>query len=70
VGVLPSLFVVVASLGFILPNATALALTNYPRTAAPLVGVLGAKTALLIAVVMAALKPYSETCNERKRSQC
>src|SRR5215469_5060757 len=73
VGVLPSLFVVVASLGFVLPNATALALTNYPRTAgsasallgvlqfaigaaaAPLVGVLGAKTALPMAVVMAAL---------------
>jgi MFS transporter, DHA1 family, multidrug resistance protein len=73
VGVLPSLFVVVASLGFVLPNATALALTDYPRTAgsasallgvlqfaigaaaAPLVGVLGAKTALPMAVVMAAL---------------
>jgi DHA1 family bicyclomycin/chloramphenicol resistance-like MFS transporter len=73
VGVLPSLFVVVASLGFVLPNATALALTDYPRTAgsasallgvlqfaigaaaAPLVGVLGAKTALPMAVVMATL---------------
>ncbi len=73
VGVLPSLFVVVASLGFVLPNATALALTNYPRTAgsasallgvlqfaigaaaAPLVGILGAKTALPMAVVMATL---------------
>jgi DHA1 family bicyclomycin/chloramphenicol resistance-like MFS transporter len=73
VGVLPSLFVGVASLGFVLPNATALALTNYPRTAgsasallgvlqfaigaaaAPLVGVLGAKTALPMAVVMATL---------------
>jgi len=73
VGVLPSLFVVVASLGFVLPNATALALTNYPRTAgsasallgvlqfaigataAPLVGILGAKTALPMAVVMSTL---------------
>jgi DHA1 family bicyclomycin/chloramphenicol resistance-like MFS transporter len=43
IGILPSLFVVVSSLGFVLPNATALALSNYPRTAgsaSALVGVL------------------------------
>jgi DHA1 family bicyclomycin/chloramphenicol resistance-like MFS transporter len=73
VGILPSLFVVVSSLGFVLPNATALALSNYPRTAgsasallgvlqfaigaaaAPLVGALGVRTALPMAVVMATL---------------
>jgi DHA1 family bicyclomycin/chloramphenicol resistance-like MFS transporter len=73
IGVLPSLFVVVASLGFVLPNATALALSGHPRTAgsasallgvlqytigaaaAPLVGVFGARTALPMAVIMAAL---------------
>ena len=73
VGVLPSLFVVVSSLGFVLPNATALALSGYPRTAgsasallgvlqfaigaaaAPLVGILGARTALPMAVVIATL---------------
>jgi MFS transporter, DHA1 family, multidrug resistance protein len=57
VGILPSLFVVVASLGMVLPNATALALANYPRTAgsaSALVGVLqfaiGAATAPLVGV--------------------
>ena len=33
VGGLPALFVVVASLGYVLPNATALALVAYARTA-------------------------------------
>ena len=33
VGILPALFVVVAGLGFVLPNATALALSAHPRTA-------------------------------------
>jgi DHA1 family bicyclomycin/chloramphenicol resistance-like MFS transporter len=33
VGVLPSLFVVVSSIGLVLPNATALALADHPRTA-------------------------------------
>ena len=64
---------VVSSLGFVLPNATALALSGHPRTAgsasallgvlqfaigaaaAPLVGILGARTALPMAVVMATL---------------
>jgi DHA1 family bicyclomycin/chloramphenicol resistance-like MFS transporter len=42
-GVLPSLFLVVASLGLVMPNATALALSNHPRTAgsaSALIGVL------------------------------
>jgi DHA1 family bicyclomycin/chloramphenicol resistance-like MFS transporter len=73
VGVLPAFFVIVTSLGFILPNATTLALASYPRAAgaasallglgqyvigavaAPLVGVVGAGTALLMAIVIAAL---------------
>ncbi|HEU0115845.1 MAG TPA: multidrug effflux MFS transporter [Thermomicrobiales bacterium] len=72
-GILPAFFVIVASLGFILPNATTLALASYPRAAgsasallglgqyvvgaiaAPLVGVLGAGTALPMAIVIAAL---------------
>ena len=41
VGILPSLFVVVSSLGFVLPNATALALSNYPRTAGSASALLG-----------------------------
>ena len=42
-GILPSLFVMVASLGFVLPNATSLALSGQPRiagSASALVGVL------------------------------
>jgi DHA1 family bicyclomycin/chloramphenicol resistance-like MFS transporter len=42
-GVQPSLFLVVASLGLVMPNATALALANHPRTAgsaSALIGVL------------------------------
>jgi DHA1 family bicyclomycin/chloramphenicol resistance-like MFS transporter len=57
VGVLPSLFIVVASLGFVLPNATTLALSGHPRTAgsaSALLGVLqfaiGAATAPLVGV--------------------
>lgn len=40
-GILPALFVVVASLGFILPNATTLALTGHPRTAGSASALLG-----------------------------
>jgi DHA1 family bicyclomycin/chloramphenicol resistance-like MFS transporter len=32
-GVLPSLFVIVATMGLVLPNSTALALHDYPRAA-------------------------------------
>ena len=41
IGVLPSLFLVVASLGFVLPNATALALSGQPRTAGSASALLG-----------------------------
>jgi DHA1 family bicyclomycin/chloramphenicol resistance-like MFS transporter len=41
VGILPSLFVVVSSLGFVLPNATALALAGHPRTAGSASALLG-----------------------------
>ncbi len=40
-GVLPSLFLVVASLGFVMPNATMLALAEYPRTAGSASALLG-----------------------------
>jgi DHA1 family bicyclomycin/chloramphenicol resistance-like MFS transporter len=40
-GVVPALFVVVASLGFVLPNSTALALTNHPRAAGSASALLG-----------------------------
>ncbi|HEX6817055.1 MAG TPA: Bcr/CflA family multidrug efflux MFS transporter [Ktedonobacterales bacterium] len=53
-GVVPALFVVVASLGFVLPNATALALTNHPRaagSASALVGVLQFATGSLVAPI-------------------
>ena len=57
VGILPALFVVVASIGMVLPNATALALADHPRTAgsaSALVGVLqyaiGAAAAPLVGV--------------------
>ena len=39
--ILPSLFVVVASLGFVLPNAAALALAAYPRSAGSASALLG-----------------------------
>lgn len=39
--VLPALFVVVASLGFVLPNSTALALARHPRTAGSASALLG-----------------------------
>jgi DHA1 family bicyclomycin/chloramphenicol resistance-like MFS transporter len=73
VGVLPSLFLVVASVGLVMPNATALALAGHPRTAgsasallgvlqyaigaaaAPLVGIGGTRTAMPMALVIAAL---------------
>jgi MFS transporter, DHA1 family, multidrug resistance protein len=72
-GVLPSLFVAVASIGLVIPNATALALQAHERSAgsasgllgvaqyvagaaaAPLVGVAGARTAVPMGAVMAAL---------------
>jgi DHA1 family bicyclomycin/chloramphenicol resistance-like MFS transporter len=72
-GVLPALFLVVASLGLVMPNATALALSSHPRTAgsasaligvlqfaigaaaAPFAGVAGARSALPMALVIAAL---------------
>jgi len=41
VGILPSLFVVVSSLGFVLPNATALALSDHPRVAGSASALLG-----------------------------
>jgi DHA1 family bicyclomycin/chloramphenicol resistance-like MFS transporter len=40
-GLLPPLFVVVASLGFVFPNATALALARHPRTAGSASAMLG-----------------------------
>ena len=40
-GILPALFLVVASLGFVLPNATALALSAHPRTAGSASALLG-----------------------------
>lgn len=56
-GVLPALFVVVASMGFVLPNATALALAGHPRaagSASALLGVLqfavGAAVAPLVGI--------------------
>lgn len=57
IGILPALFVVVASIGMVLPNATALALADHPHTAgsaSALVGVLqfaiGAAAAPLVGV--------------------
>ena len=41
VGILPALFLVVASLGFVLPNATALALSAHPRIAGSASAMLG-----------------------------
>jgi DHA1 family bicyclomycin/chloramphenicol resistance-like MFS transporter len=41
VGILPALFVVVASQGMVLPNATALALADYPTTAGSASALLG-----------------------------
>lgn len=41
VGILPALFVVVASQGMVLPNATALALVDYPSTAGSASALLG-----------------------------
>lgn len=56
-GVLPCLFAIVAALGFVLPNASALALTDYPHvagSASALLGVLqflvGAATAPLVGI--------------------
>jgi DHA1 family bicyclomycin/chloramphenicol resistance-like MFS transporter len=41
VGILPALFVVVASQGMVFPNATALALADYPRMAGSASALLG-----------------------------
>lgn len=72
-GILPCLFAVVASLGFVMPNATALALAPYPHVAgsasallgvlqfllgaavAPLAGIAGSRSAVPMAVTIAAL---------------
>ena len=40
-GILPCLFVVVASVGFAIPNATALAMTDYPHAAGSASALLG-----------------------------
>ena len=40
-GILPCLFVVVSSIGFVMPNATALALTEYPHVAGSASALLG-----------------------------
>jgi DHA1 family bicyclomycin/chloramphenicol resistance-like MFS transporter len=40
-GIVPLLFVVVASLGLVMPNATALALADHPRVAGSASGLLG-----------------------------
>jgi DHA1 family bicyclomycin/chloramphenicol resistance-like MFS transporter len=40
-GILPPLFVVVASIGFVMPNCTALALSDYPRSAGSASALLG-----------------------------
>ncbi|HEV7213558.1 MAG TPA: Bcr/CflA family multidrug efflux MFS transporter [Chloroflexota bacterium] len=79
-GVLPSLFLVVASVGLVMPNATALALVGHPRTAgsasallgvlqyaigaaaAPLVGIGGTRTAMPMALVIAALGVCALIC--------
>lgn len=41
IGILPSLFIVVSSLGLVLPNATALALADHPHTAGSASALLG-----------------------------
>ncbi len=60
-GILPALFVVVASLGFVLPNAAALALADYPRTAGSASALLG----LLQYAVGAAAAPLVGLGGER-----
>ena len=57
IGIVPALVVLVASLGFILPNSTALALTDHPHTAgsaSALIGLLqyavGATAAPLVGI--------------------
>ncbi len=50
-GILPCLFVVVASLGFVMPNATALALTDYPHVAGSASALLGVLQFLIGAAV-------------------
>ncbi len=51
VGILPCLFVVVASLGFVGPNATALALTDYPHVAGSASALIGVVQFLIGAAV-------------------
>lgn len=46
-GILPCLFVVVSMLGFVIPNATALAMTDYPHAAGSASALLGAGQFLL-----------------------
>jgi len=50
-GILPCLFAVVASLGFVMPNATALALTDYPHAAGSASALLGVLQFLIGAAV-------------------
>jgi DHA1 family bicyclomycin/chloramphenicol resistance-like MFS transporter len=50
-GILPCLFAVVASLGFVMPNATALALTDYPHVAGSASALLGVLQFLIGAAV-------------------
>ena len=50
-GILPCLFAVVASLGFVTPNATALALTEYPHVAGSASALLGVLPFLIGAAV-------------------
>jgi DHA1 family bicyclomycin/chloramphenicol resistance-like MFS transporter len=54
-GILPCLFAVVSSLGFVLPNATALALTEYPHVAGSASALLG----VLQFLVGAAIAPLA-----------
>ena len=60
-GVLPSLFLLVASLGFVLPNATALALSRFPETAGSASALIG----LLQYAIGAAAAPLVGIAGER-----
>ena len=51
VGILPCLFAIVASLGFVAPNATALALTDYPHVAGSASALLGVVQFLIGAAI-------------------
>ena len=51
IGILPALFIVVASQGMVFPNATALALADHPRTAGSAFALLGVLQFALGAIV-------------------